>query len=161
MMLNTRILLQRSNLMASLALKQQPWRHLRQFSVVTGQNHLHFHQQKFKCIEEDRRYHHQYAKTTTGLILGNHAFGIHQQNNLFHTSHKSFLAQKVNSNVTERKDDEKKDESLEKDIVDDDKQLGLVARFKKMAKEYWYVLIPVHVITSVFWGGGFYYASVT
>ncbi|XP_019532425.3 uncharacterized protein C18orf19 homolog A [Aedes albopictus] len=38
-------------------------------------------------------------------------------------------------------------------------KLGLFARFKKMYKEYWYVLVPVHCVTSVFWLGGFYYAS--
>lgn len=38
-------------------------------------------------------------------------------------------------------------------------KLGLFARFKKMYKEYWYVLLPVHVVTSGFWLGGFYYLS--
>lgn len=40
-------------------------------------------------------------------------------------------------------------------------KLGLFARFKKMYKEYWYVLVPVHCVTSVFWLGGFYYAATT
>lgn len=40
-------------------------------------------------------------------------------------------------------------------------KLGLFARFKKMYKEYWYVLVPVHCVTSVFWFGGFYYAATT
>ncbi|XP_058451898.1 uncharacterized protein C18orf19 homolog A [Malaya genurostris] len=40
-------------------------------------------------------------------------------------------------------------------------KLGLVARFRKMYKEYWYVLVPVHCITSVFWFGGFYYVSTS
>lgn len=39
-------------------------------------------------------------------------------------------------------------------------KLGLFARFKKMYKEYWYVLLPVHVVTSAGWLGGFYYLSV-
>lgn len=38
-------------------------------------------------------------------------------------------------------------------------KLTLTARFKKMYKEYWYVLLPVHVITSTVWLGGFYYLS--
>lgn len=38
-------------------------------------------------------------------------------------------------------------------------KLGLFARFKKMYKEYWYVLLPVHVVTSCGWLGGFYYLS--
>ena len=29
-------------------------------------------------------------------------------------------------------------------------------KFKKMFKDYWYVLIPVHVATSIVWYGGFY-----
>lgn len=33
---------------------------------------------------------------------------------------------------------------------------GIVKRFKVMAKDYWYVLIPVHVATSIVWFGGFY-----
>ncbi|XP_035904383.1 uncharacterized protein C18orf19 homolog A [Anopheles stephensi] len=40
-------------------------------------------------------------------------------------------------------------------------KLGLFARFKKMYKEYWYVLVPVHCVTSVMWFGGFYYASTS
>lgn len=39
-------------------------------------------------------------------------------------------------------------------------KLGLFARFKKMYKEYWYVLLPVHVVTSAGWLGGFYYLSL-
>lgn len=39
--------------------------------------------------------------------------------------------------------------------------LGLFARFKKMYKEYWYVLLPVHVVTSAVWLGGFYYLAET
>merc|ERR1719481_23417 len=33
---------------------------------------------------------------------------------------------------------------------------GIIKKFKKMMKDYWYVLIPVHVATSLVWfGGGF------
>ena len=31
------------------------------------------------------------------------------------------------------------------------KQLSLLQRYKKLAKEYWYVLIPVHCCTSILW----------
>lgn len=41
-----------------------------------------------------------------------------------------------------------------------EEKLGLFARFKKMSKEYWYVLLPVHVLTSTVWFGGFYYLSM-
>jgi len=33
---------------------------------------------------------------------------------------------------------------------------GIVKRFKQMFKDYWYVLLPVHVATSAVWLGGFY-----
>lgn len=73
------------------------------------------------------------------------------------------------SNSLGRKSDEKKihdvdtkDESEFKplDALEDSKKLGLFARFKKMAKDYWYVLIPVHVVTSIGWFGAGYYTSV-
>lgn len=35
---------------------------------------------------------------------------------------------------------------------------SLFQRFKQMSKDYWYVLIPVHIITSAGWFGGFYFA---
>jgi len=34
---------------------------------------------------------------------------------------------------------------------------SLFTRFKAMYRDYWYVLVPVHVVTSVGWIGGFYY----
>lgn len=39
------------------------------------------------------------------------------------------------------------------------KKQGIVARFKDLTKKYWYVLVPVHVITSAGWLAGFYYLS--
>lgn len=42
---------------------------------------------------------------------------------------------------------------------DEVQKLGIVARFKKMYKEYWYVLLPVHIATSAVWYGSFFYAS--
>lgn len=38
------------------------------------------------------------------------------------------------------------------------KKAGLIQRFKEMARDYWYVLLPVHAATSIIWFGGFYYA---
>ncbi|XP_045459137.1 uncharacterized protein C18orf19 homolog A [Melitaea cinxia] len=34
---------------------------------------------------------------------------------------------------------------------------SLIKRFKQMYKDYWYVLLPVHMTTSAIWFGGFYY----
>lgn len=48
---------------------------------------------------------------------------------------------------------------IEEDIFEESSKLGLFARFKLMYKKYWYVLIPVHCVTSVGWLAGFYYLS--
>jgi len=49
------------------------------------------------------------------------------------------------SNINTAKDHEKKPEKT-----------GIVKKFKQMFKDYWYVLVPVHVATSIVWYGGFY-----
>lgn len=38
-------------------------------------------------------------------------------------------------------------------------KLGLIKRFKALYKQYWYVMLPVHVVTSTGWMVGFYYLS--
>lgn len=38
-----------------------------------------------------------------------------------------------------------------------EKKPGLIQKFKQMYKDYWYVLLPVHMSTSAIWFGGFYY----
>lgn len=43
--------------------------------------------------------------------------------------------------------------------VQSDEKLSLTGKLKKMYKEYWYVLLPVHIFTSTFWFAGFYYMS--
>lgn len=35
---------------------------------------------------------------------------------------------------------------------------GLIQRFKDMYRDYWYVVLPVHMTTSAIWFGSFYYA---
>ncbi|XP_013107099.2 uncharacterized protein C18orf19 homolog A [Stomoxys calcitrans] len=50
-------------------------------------------------------------------------------------------------------------ESANDDIFGEASKLGLFAKFKLMYKMYWYVLIPVHVVTSAGWLVGFYYLS--
>ena len=38
----------------------------------------------------------------------------------------------------------------------EEEKVSIYKKFKKMAKDYWYVLVPVHVATSLVWFGGFY-----
>ena len=37
-------------------------------------------------------------------------------------------------------------------------KVSIFQRFKQMYKDYWYVLIPVHVVTSAVWTCSFYFA---
>lgn len=39
------------------------------------------------------------------------------------------------------------------------KKLTLFQKFKNMYRDYWYVLVPVHLVTSAAWFGGFYYLA--
>ncbi|XP_050309576.1 uncharacterized protein C18orf19 homolog A [Anthonomus grandis grandis] len=38
-------------------------------------------------------------------------------------------------------------------------KLSLFKRFKQMYRDYWYVLVPVHLVTSAAWLAGFYYLA--
>ncbi|XP_073987822.1 uncharacterized protein C18orf19 homolog B-like isoform X2 [Rhodnius prolixus] len=55
--------------------------------------------------------------------------------------------------------DEKKIVSPNESKTDESKKKSLFQRFKEMYRDYWYVLVPVHVVTSAVWFGGFYYAA--
>ncbi|GAA6073845.1 uncharacterized protein C18orf19 homolog A, partial [Tachysurus ichikawai] len=41
-----------------------------------------------------------------------------------------------------------------------DQSMGLAQRFKRTFKQYGKVMIPVHLLTSCMWFGGFYYAAM-
>lgn len=43
-----------------------------------------------------------------------------------------------------------------KEDSNSEEKVSIGKRFKQMFKDYWYVLVPVHVATSVVWFGGFY-----
>ena len=45
--------------------------------------------------------------------------------------------------------------SLQKGPTEEE-NTNIFQKFKKMSKDYWYVLVPVHLATSIVWFGGFY-----
>lgn len=45
------------------------------------------------------------------------------------------------------------------DLLGNTTNLSAFAKLKIMYKKYWYVAVPVHVVTSVGWISGFYYLS--
>ncbi|CAH2284698.1 FAM210A isoform X1 [Pelobates cultripes] len=53
----------------------------------------------------------------------------------------------------------KPEEVIDSDPLQD-KSIGLFHRFKKTFKQHGKVLIPVHLVTSSFWFGSFYYAAM-
>ncbi|XP_071450741.1 uncharacterized protein C18orf19 homolog A [Hetaerina americana] len=66
---------------------------------------------------------------------------------------KSFGSQKFYFSTQSDKRDDLKNEGVE------EKKISLLQRFKQMYRDYWYVLVPVHVATSIIWYGGFYYIA--
>ncbi|XP_025190497.1 protein FAM210A [Melanaphis sacchari] len=41
----------------------------------------------------------------------------------------------------------------------DEKPQNIFQRFKNMAKKYWYIVLPVHLVTSTIWFGSFYFVA--
>lgn len=48
-------------------------------------------------------------------------------------------------------------ETTDGEVVE--KKLSLFQKFKEMYRDYWYVLLPVHCVTSGFWFAGFYFLA--
>lgn len=53
----------------------------------------------------------------------------------------------------------KKDDEDQKKEDEEPEKLTLFQKFKRMYRDYWYVLVPVHLVTSAAWLGGFYYLA--
>lgn len=66
---------------------------------------------------------------------------------------------KTTTTVAAENREKDKNEDLSLSFPTDEKKPSLYARFKQMYKQYWYVLLPVHIATSCVWLGGFYYLS--
>lgn len=131
---------------------------------------------KLNSLAPISSYHHHFhrnedetsIKRRTGLTgFVNNYSNLHRaihSNNALYLKYSNLLGQKVAPNENKIGQDDNKttsgspvDPNLE--ALEEVKKLGLFARFKRMAKDYWYVLIPVHVVTSGIWLGAFYYTS--
>jgi hypothetical protein len=87
-----------------------------------------------------------HARCTSIFVIS-----LNSNNNaLFQTNHVKPLHYCRSSQV-QFFSNEKKDEPQ--------KKASLFQRFKEMYKSYWYVLVPVHLVTSAAWFGGFYYLA--
>ncbi|KRY31966.1 Rho GTPase-activating protein 39 [Trichinella spiralis] len=68
----------------------------------------------------------------------------------YHRSLASLESSKSNGSQPDKKAD-----------VDDESKLTTYQKFKLTFKRYWYVLVPVHLITSSVWLGSFYYLAAS
>jgi Protein of unknown function (DUF1279) len=93
------------------------------------------------------------SNNNSELFTKNYKFKFIGQPQIFHR----------NLTVTQSFYQQQKDVPKSTENADDTElapeKMGLVARFKHMYKQYWYVLLPVHFVTSAAWLGGFYYVS--
>lgn len=114
--------------------------------------------------------HHHFLRTTddetakrkTGFVYTKHQLDLHRaihSRSALCLKYSNSLGQKVEKNETKIEEKKIPVQEVTLDVLEAGKKLGLFARFKKMAKEYWYVLIPVHVVTSTVWLGIFFYTS--
>ncbi|XP_066141906.1 uncharacterized protein C18orf19 homolog A-like [Euwallacea fornicatus] len=102
-----------------------------------------------------------------GSLHRYHCFALSKSNLTYHNhlatcSNTKFLSCKVNScssyNVT-RYNSTTNRNTEEQGANKDEKKLSLFQRFKQMYRDYWYVLVPVHLVTSAAWFGSFYYLA--
>lgn len=153
----------RSNLSVFKVLQQTS--HYQQFAPISCCRHL----QNFQLSESPRLKIQNVP--ITGLLGNKFSYvnefsfskSIHTQSSLLF-KYSNSLEQKVKDEIKgELTDDKKSTADATKEehqtSLDDLSKLGLFARFKKMAKDYWYVLLPVHVASSSIWLIGFYYIS--
>lgn len=137
---------------------QQFYRPLQSLTPIF--NHHNFHP---KCNAVRSTHQTGLLQNFTSILSSNNYQEQYQLRKFIHGQRAALCSKQKDEKNKIDDDDENKNKKI--NIVDDapsidDKQLGLIARFKKMTKEYWYVLIPVHCFTSCFWFGGFYYTSV-
>ncbi|KAH8373646.1 uncharacterized protein C18orf19 homolog A [Drosophila serrata] len=77
-------------------------------------------------------------------------------------NHKSSATTTTSTTTSHSTDEEKNAKATatsSTDLFGEAANMSLMSKFKHMYKKYWYVLIPVHVVTSLGWFGGFYYLS--
>jgi hypothetical protein len=49
--------------------------------------------------------------------------------------------------------------SKQNETKEEEKKLSLFQKFRQMYRDYWYVLLPVHLATSAVWVAGFFYLA--
>ncbi|KAI4500405.1 hypothetical protein M0802_004367 [Mischocyttarus mexicanus] len=76
-------------------------------------------------------------------------------------SHDNFVCQRTfkanrHNIILAYSNDSKKQSNDESNIPLPDKKLSIFQRMKQLTKDYWYILMPVHIVTSIGWVAIFY-----
>lgn len=122
------------------------------FSALVGTN-------KSSCLRLPLGVYHEsllYRRTltTNSTPLRNNAEPKREQNKPVHDPYVMNLTVRESNVIKLGPSDRRQPSSVE-----GTEKLGLFKRFKALYKQYWYVMLPVHVITSAGWIVGFYHLS--
>ncbi|XP_023706977.1 uncharacterized protein C18orf19 homolog A isoform X1 [Cryptotermes secundus] len=115
--------------------------------VYSARGALTAYQQKYKCPHTECV--KSFMNFTKFIVLSHHE---HQSVFLFRTS--SFTR-----NIATNGNKQTEKSKVEEPNTAEAQKLSLLQRFKQMYRDYWYVLVPVHLITSLGWFAGFYYLA--
>lgn len=113
----------------------------------------------FSLAPEIRQLSHVLGPGREDLISGHWITGVRHLSLSGHSYSvdKNSSRHKGNQQEPEiKKDDDKVPPEATPAVAQD---LTVVQKLKKMFKEYWYVLLPVHISTSAIWLGSFYYMA--
>ncbi|XP_078494786.1 uncharacterized protein LOC144742397 [Ciona intestinalis] len=96
-----------------------------------------------------------YQNTSRTLNYHQNSSFLHQSQLQLPTTKKTFSTQAVLRNKSEKPPETQHDDLQ---AILKDKSLGITAKFKILLRQYGVVMVSVHLVTSVFWAGAFYFA---
>lgn len=102
-----------------------------------------------RVVSLAERCHRYKTASYNSLGLVNNIFGY--QRSLRQTGNKNEVTLAFYSDI-------KQTPESDRGSPQEEKKLTLFQKFKQMTKDYWHVLIPVHIITSIGWVAIFYTA---
>lgn len=113
----------------------------------------HFYSVSYSCVSND------FVQTAPQKPLYYEGFLVQFVHPIYSIHCKHFSTSVLNRSIEKNKKEKcnvSKDMENEQDEV---KKLTLFQKFKQMYRDYWYVLLPVHLVTSAGWFGSFYYMA--
>lgn len=112
-----------------------------------------FYASTYSCVSND------FGKTAPRKPLCHQGYLVQFIHPIYSIHYKHLHTSVLNKSI-EKDRKEKCDHSKDKENEQDKmKKLTLFQKFKQMYRDYWYVLVPVHLVTSAAWFGSFYYMA--